>query len=453
MTAEVINTKQGLTRIPTYAELIKEIDREKFKTNDIRKIFDRNAWYFHESPQGQALNTNNIHPADLQQMNFKKMAEEATARKEEETPNLDFEDMTDLRDDAISDFEMSFDREAELREENERRVAEQANLSHSQDHYMANKGTYDAVGATASAGIQEDEEPPSSSRSILKNFLKSSKPVIKAVATAGGTAKGGSIGGLIASKLTDAIIPDEEEEEKPSKIKPTQKLINKQVKKVNHQKKLKEEKSKMNVDVVPDTAEAMDTTAIPTAKKRKPLSVRQSKAKRQKPKPPTQEKREFQEDPSTTTKPPKARRVRGKQPQPQALGATINIPKDNKTPNVDEAETAQEETGASSSSKAPVGKPTMNKAISPSKVGIQVIREKFEEMNNSKSIDTGNYQRFQEVYGKWKSSKGEEKKQHLKEAKELYKSNHLSKIEIKIINKIIHYNFINYPLSFFSHRK
>ena len=422
MTAEVINAKQGLTRIPTYAELIKEIDREKFKTNDIRKIFDRNAWYFHESPIGQALNTNNIHPADLQQMNFKKMAEEATARKEEETPNLDFEDLTDLRDDAISDFEMSFDREAELREENERRVAEQANLSHSQDHYMANKGTYDAVGATASAGIKEDEEPPSSSRSVLRQFLKSSKPVIKAVATAGGTAKGGSIGGLIASKLTDAIIPDEDEEEKPSKIKPTQKLINKQVKKINHQKKLKEETSKMNVDVVPDTAEAMDTTAIPTAEKRKPLSVRQSKAKRQKPKPPTQEKREFQEDPSTTTKPPKARRVRGKQPQPQALGATINIPKDNKTPNVDEAETAQEETGASSSSKAPVRKPTMSKAISPSKVGIQVIREKFEEMNNSKNIDTADYQKFQEVYGKWKSSKGEEKKQHLKEAKELYKS-------------------------------
>ena len=105
----------------------------------------------------------------------------------------------------------------------------------------------------------------------------------------------------------------------------------------------------MNVDVVPDVNEPMDasaeasrgfrdTTTIPTAEKRKPLSVRQSKAKRQKPKPPTQEKREFQEDPSTTTKPPKARRVRGKQPQPQALGATINIPKDNKTPNVDEAE-------------------------------------------------------------------------------------------------------------------
>ena len=64
----------------------------------------------------------------------------------------------------------------------------------------------------------------------------------------------------------------------------------------------------------------------------------------------------------------------------------------------------------------------MNKAISPSKVGIQVRREKFEEMSNSKSIDTADFQKFQAVYGKWNSSKGEEKKQHLKEAKELYKS-------------------------------
>ena len=424
MTAEVINAKQGLTRIPTYAELIKDLDRDKYKTTEIRKVFDRNAWFHHESPIGQALNTNNIHPADLQQMNFKKMAEEATARKEEETPSLDFEDMTDLRDDAISDFEMSFDREAELREENKRRVAEQTNLSHSQDHYMANKGTYDTIGATASAGIQEDEEPPSSGRSVLKQFLKSSKPVIKAVATAGGTAKGGSIGGLIASKLTDAIIPDDDEKEKQTqKMKPTKKTIKDQVNKITKPKNPKDPKTKMDVDLAPEEDKAPMDTSSKLVEKRRPTGNRTSAFKRQKPKPPTQEKREFQEDPSTTTKPPKARRVRGKQPQPQALGATINIPKDNKTPNVNEAETAQEETGASaSSSKAPVRKPTMNKAISPSKVGIQVIREKFEEMNNSKSIDTADYQRFQEVYGKWKSSKGEDKKQHLKEAKELYKS-------------------------------
>ena len=433
MTAEVINAKQGLTRIPTYAELIKEIDRDKYKTTEIRKVFDRNAWFHHESPIGQALNTNNIHPADLQQMNFKKMAEEATAWKEEETPSLDFEDMTDLRDDAISDFEMSFDREAELREENKRRVAEQTNLSHSQDHYMANKGTYDTIGATASAGIQEDEEPPSSGRSVLKQFLKSSKPVIKAVATAGGTAKGGSIGGLIASKLTDAIIPDDDEKEKqPQKMKPTKKTIKDQVNKITKPKKPKDPKTKMDVDLAPEEDKAPMDTSSKLVEKRRPTGNRTSAFKRQKPKPPTQEKREFQEDPSTTTKPPKARRVRGKQPQPQALGATINIPKDNKTPNVNEAETAQEETGASSSSsKAPVRKPTMNKAISPSKVGIQVIREKLEEMNNSKSIDTADYQRFQEVYGKWKSSKGEDKKQHLKEAKELYKSTIYPKLKSK----------------------
>jgi hypothetical protein len=58
---------------------------ENFKTNDIREIFDRNDWYLHESPQGQALNTNNIHAEDLQQMNFKKIVEEATARKKHPT--------------------------------------------------------------------------------------------------------------------------------------------------------------------------------------------------------------------------------------------------------------------------------------------------------------------------------------------------------------------------------
>ena len=42
---------------------------------------------------------------------------------------------------------------------------------------------------------------------LLKKYLQSSKPVIKAVAP--GTAEGGSIRGLIASKLTDSVIPDD----------------------------------------------------------------------------------------------------------------------------------------------------------------------------------------------------------------------------------------------------
>ena len=74
MATAVINAKQGLTRVPTYAELIQELDKEKIKTNEIRKVFDRNAWYFHDSPLNTAPNENsNIHPADLQQQNFKRM--------------------------------------------------------------------------------------------------------------------------------------------------------------------------------------------------------------------------------------------------------------------------------------------------------------------------------------------------------------------------------------------
>ena len=419
MTAQVANAKQGLVRRPTYAELIKEIDRDKFKTNDIRKVFDRNAWYYHDSPLNPA---NNTHPADLQQMNFKKMTEEATARKEEEMKPFDVEDITDLRDDAISDFEMSFDRERELREENERRVAEQVNLSHAEDHYMANKGAYDAIGATASAGIQEDEEP-AGSRSVLKQFLKSSKPIIKAVATAGGTAKGGSIGGLIAEKLTDAILPDDDKEATTPKPKPPKKTIQK----ITHPKKEKEKAKPMEVDTTPDDVlrkyHNQITDETMALNKRRPITHGTTQPKKQRSASTAQEKREFHDDPSTTTKPPPKRRTRGKQPQQPTL-QTINIRKDNKTPDVEEAPKAKEETQASSSTKTPIRKTNKQSGTAPlpSKVGIQVMREKFQEMNNRKTIQSEEYEQFQEVYGKWKSSKGDQKKQHLKDAQKLYKS-------------------------------
>ena len=97
-----INAKQGLTRVPTYAELIKEIDKEKIKTNEIRKVFDRNAWYFHDSPLNTAPNENsNIHPADLQQQNFKRMAQEATVPEDTAFNPNDEDEMEEMRDDAI----------------------------------------------------------------------------------------------------------------------------------------------------------------------------------------------------------------------------------------------------------------------------------------------------------------------------------------------------------------
>ena len=123
-TVAINNAKQGLTRVPTYAELIKEIDKDKFKTKEIRDVFDRNAWYFHESPLGGVLrdgvSNSNIHPADLQQQNFKNMVNQAT-RAEEGTKFYDIDDeMGEMREEAIDDFEMAFDREKAMREESSR---------------------------------------------------------------------------------------------------------------------------------------------------------------------------------------------------------------------------------------------------------------------------------------------------------------------------------------------
>ena len=83
--------------------------------------------------------SSNIHPADLQQQNFQNMVRQAT-QAEEETKFYDLDDeMGEMREEAIDDFEMAFDKEREMREESNRRVAEQVKLSHSHDHYKANR--------------------------------------------------------------------------------------------------------------------------------------------------------------------------------------------------------------------------------------------------------------------------------------------------------------------------
>ena len=160
MATAVINAKQGLTRVPTYAELIKEIDKEKIKTNEIRKVFDRNAWYFHDSPLNTAPNENsNIHPADLQQQNFKRMVQEATIAEDTAFHPMEEDEMEELRDDAIDLYEKSFEKEQEMREENDRKIADQVSLSHTADYKAMNQTIMDSVGSTesASAGIEEDE--------------------------------------------------------------------------------------------------------------------------------------------------------------------------------------------------------------------------------------------------------------------------------------------------------
>ena len=342
-TVAINNAKQGLTRVPTYAELIKEIDKEKFKTKEIRDVFDRNAWYFHESPLGGVLRdgVSNMHPADLQQQNFKNMVNQAT-RAEEGTKFYDMDDeMGEMRDEAIDDFEMAFDKEREMREESSRRVAEQVKLSHSHDHYKANQGTYDSIKAqpssssqsfsagippqssgsyysgsfvphkpeeeqTASAGIPPEEDETKPKQSVLKSALKHSKPIIKKVAQVVGQAKGGDIGGMVAEKLADYVIPDLDTDSKPKKG--VKKSINKPEPKPF---KPNEKKPKVSMDVdVQENPEMLNPKV-----KRPATSDRRTKVKIQKPDTtrPQAEKRPTDSTEGTT----KTKTKRTKEPMPK----------------------------------------------------------------------------------------------------------------------------------------
>ena len=61
--------------------------------------------------------------------------------------------------------------------------------------------------------------------------------------------------------------------------------------------------------------------------------------------------------------------------------------------------------------------------IIPSKIGIQKLREVFEEANNRRTINTTTYRNFRSAYNNWVRSAGDKdmKKQHLQEPKELYR--------------------------------
>ncbi len=345
-TIGINNAKQGLTRVPTYAELIKEIDKDKFKTKEIRDVFDRNAWYFHESPLGGVLRddvSGNSHPADLQQQNFQNMVRQAT-RAEEETKFYDIDDeMGEMREEAIDDFEMSFEKEREMREESGRRVAEQVKLSHSHDHYKANQGTYDSIKAqpssssqsfsagippqssgsyysgsfvphkpeeeqTASAGIPPEEGEQK--QSVLKSFLKQSKPVIKKVAQVVGKAKGGDIGGMVAEKLADYIVPGlDDTDSKPKKVGVKKTITKPEPKPFKPSNTGKKPKVSMDVDVQ-ENPEMLNPKV-----KRAPTTDRRTKVKIQKPDTtrPTAEKRRTDSTEGTT----KTKTKRTKEPIPK----------------------------------------------------------------------------------------------------------------------------------------
>lgn len=67
-------------------------------------------------------------------------------------------------------------------------------------------------------------------------------------------------------------------------------------------------------------------------------------------------------------------------------------------------------------------KKTIHKAVAPSKAGIQVMREAFEDGRNKNIIDLTTYRDYQDLFKQWKSAKKEDKAERLKEMRQMYKS-------------------------------
>ena len=63
--------------------------------------------------------------------------------------------------------------------------------------------------------------------------------------------------------------------------------------------------------------------------------------------------------------------------------------------------------------------------IKPSKIGIQKLREMFEEANNRNTITKATYKKYRSVYNKWIKSAGDKdmKKGYLRELQDLYRQN------------------------------
>ena len=443
MATAVINAKQGLTRVPTYAELIKELDKEKIKTNEIRKVFDRNAWYFHDSPLNTAPNENsNIHPADLQQQNFKRMAQEATITEDTVFHPVDDDEMEEMRDDAIDLYEKSFEKEAEMREENDRKIADQVSLSHTADYNAMNRTIMDSVGSTDSdsAGIEEEEAKQSVFQSLRDKIKPAGKKLLKEAVKAVATSQGGVVGGLIADRLLDtsgetgeekkslakslgstlaknaveALVPDVEHKPKP-KAKGTKKTPLKPqrpdptglAQKITPKPKRRITKKSPPPPPEEEEVEHMDASAEASRGSRDPRAGSQ---KREGAEASTQPSKKHHKNP--TPKRMEILNVEGEQPpraRPKAKAKASAQP------------TQEEEPADTKGVKKTIQKEHGAKAVIPSKAGIQVIREAFENGHNKQLVDLIAYRAYQDLFNQWKEARGEEKKERLKEMRQMYK--------------------------------
>ena len=440
MATAVINAKQGLTRVPTYAELIKELDKEKIKTNEIRKVFDRNAWYFHDSPLNTAPNeNNNIHPADLQQQNFKRMVQEATIAEDTAFHPMEEDEMEELRDDAVDLFEKSLEKEAEMREENERNIADQVSLSHTADYNAVNQTIMDSVGSTnsASAGIEEEEGKKSVIQAVMDKVKPVGKHMLKEAAKAIATSQGGVVGGLIADRLLDtsgetgnekkslakslgstvaknvagAILPDVEHKPKP-KAKGTKKTP---------LKTQRPDPTGLATTFTPKTKRRITKKSPPEEEEVEHMDTRIGSQKREEAGASTQTSKKFRKN--STPKRMEILNVDGEQPsraRPKAK-ASASASSSSSAPPQPSQEEEQQQQQEPKGVKKSIHKEHGAKVVIPSKVGIQVMREAFETGHNRQLIDLMTHRAYQDLFNQWKKASKEEKPERLKEMRQMYK--------------------------------
>ena len=131
------------------------------------------------------------------------MAQEATITEDTVFHPVDDDEMEELRDDAIELYEKSFEKEAEMREEEDRKIAEQVSLSHRADFHAMNKTIMYIAGSSSSAGVQEEEVKQSVVQSVMDKVKPAGKKLLKEAVKAVATSQGGVVGGLIADRLLD----------------------------------------------------------------------------------------------------------------------------------------------------------------------------------------------------------------------------------------------------------
>lgn len=182
-----------------------------------------------------------------------------------------------------------------------------------------------------------------------------------------------------------------------------------------------------NIPASSSQAPLMDTSSPP--KRNAPEVIVEPRRKAGRPKMfklgtdrPNAEKREGDEIPEEARK---TKRV-NKNKEKQRLRLEAKMEKDKKKKEEEEEEAEPVNVKERKGSKV---RKTIQKAVIPSKIGIQVLREEFENAHNKKLIDLMTYRNYEALFNEWRKAKKTEKANKLKELRDMYQNELYKKIK------------------------